>query len=188
MDLELLLADLSSQFDARRREEIDALSAELTDAERVSITLASRMRASRGRELTVLVRGGMRLRGRVLDAAREWVLLRRGRGDDLVPLSAVVAVWPLGGVGAEEERVGGRVRIGHALRELSDQGVPLVVDHDAGVHHGVIVAVFADHFDLESVPDGRGGDSRDLVGSVRMTLSLGGVRRIAVWGGREVSP
>ncbi|MDN6428738.1 MAG: hypothetical protein L0J79_02750, partial [Propionibacterium sp.] len=63
MDLELFLADLSGRFDTRRRLEMDRLVEDLTDAERVGVTLSSRMIAMRGRHLDVLLRGGERLGG-----------------------------------------------------------------------------------------------------------------------------
>lgn len=180
MDLELLLADLSSRFDAQRREELETLGDELAGAERVGITLADRLRGAGGREMTVLLRGGGRVVGTVVDAAHEWFLLRGGRQESLIPCGAVVAAWPLGGVSGVPVSTVGGVRIGHALRELADLEVPVVVDHDAGIHHGVVAAVYADHFDLLASASVRGRDSRDLGGATRIAMSLGGIRRVSV--------
>lgn len=182
MDLELLLADLSSRFDAQRREDLEALGAQLADAERVAVTLADRLAAVRGRRVTVLVRGGTRVQGVVVDVAREWLLVRgAGRIDSLIPLAAVVSVWPLVGVAPPVGRAVGAVGIGHALRELAELEVPVAVDHDAGIHHGLVVAVYADHFDLETRTLPRGEDSRDAGPVLPMAMTLDGVRRISVW-------
>ena len=181
-----MLADLSSRFDAQRREDLEALGAELARAERVSVTLADRLAGARGGRITLLTRGGARVEGVVVDVAREWTLIRGGNGvDSLVPLAAVVSAWPLGGAAAPGGATPGVVGIGHALRGLAELAVPVVVDHDAGVHHGLVVAVYADHFDLETRPSARGHDSRDLGHALGIAMTVGGVRRISAWGAEE---
>lgn len=178
-----MLADLSSRFDAQRREDLEVLGAELARAERVSITLADRLAGARGGRITLLTRGGVRVEGVVVDVAREWTLIRGGNGvDSLVPLAAVVSAWPLGGAAAPGDAAPGVVGIGHALRGLADLEMPVVVDHDAGIHHGLVGAVYADHFDLEARPSARGHDSRDPGHTLRLGMTVGGVRRISVWG------
>lgn len=183
MDLELFLADLAGRFDAHRRDEVDALVGELTDAERAGVTFSSRMVAMRGTELTVLVRGGERLTGEVVDVAESWVLLRTRGGDSLVPTAAVVAAWPMGGAVAGGIGLGDTVGLDHVLREAADQGLGVVIDHDAGLHQGVVGAVLADHFDLEPDPGATAGDLRHRSGGVAVvSLSLAGVRRIRLMG------
>lgn len=183
MDLELFLADLAGRFDADRRLEVDAEVGELTDAERAGVTLASRLVAMRHHVLTVLVRGGERLSGEVVDVAGSWVLLRTPGGDSLVPTAAVVAAWPMGGAVAGGLGPGDSVGVDHVLREAADQGLGVVIDHDAGLHQGVVEAVLADHFDLDTGAGGHAVDVRDggAVPTV-LSLSLQGVRRIRLLG------
>ena len=184
MDLELFLADLSGRFDTRRRLEMDRLVEDLTDAERVGVTLSSRMIAMRGRHLDVLLRGGERLGGVVVDVAESWVLVRTAGGDSLVPLSAVVAAWPMGGMVAGGPGPGDRVGIDHVLREAAGLGLPVVIDHDAGLHTGVVIAVLADHFDLDPADRsvwGAGGAGSAAMDSP-LVLSLSGIRRVRLLG------
>jgi len=184
MDLELFLADLAGRFDAHRRLEADAVVGELTDAERAGVTLAARMVAMRGHDLSVLVRGGERLRGDVVDVAESWVLLRTPGGDSLVPIGAVVAAWPMGGAVAGGLGLGDTVGVDHILREAADQGLLVVIDHDAGLHQGAVEAVLADHFDLDTGSAPAGGSMRGPAGGAPMvvSLSLAGIRRIRLLG------
>lgn len=184
MDLELFLADLAGRFDAHRRLETDFVVGELTDAERVGVPLAARMVAMRGRVLSVLVRGGERLAGEVVDVADSWVLLRTPGGDSLVPISAVVAAWPMGGAVAGGLGLGDTVGVDHVLREAAEQGLLVVIDHDAGLHQGAVEAVLADHFDLDTDAVVAGGDVRgSAAGSPTVvSLSLAGIRRIRLLG------
>lgn len=181
MDLELFLADLSGRFDAHRRQEEDALVGELTDAERAGIDLAHRLVAMRGSLLTLLVRGGERLEGEVVDVAGSWVLLRTPGGDSLVPVGAVVAAWPLGGALAGGLGPGDAVGMDHVLREVADQELCVVIDHDAGVHHGTVEAVLGDHFDLDVRVDSRRGSGVGAAGDV-LSLTLSGIRRVRLLG------
>ncbi|MDC4232681.1 hypothetical protein M3T53_02985 [Actinomyces sp. B33] len=186
MDMDLFLADLASRFDAGRREEMDGLVGELADAERASVDLGSRIRGGRGGPLTVVVRGGRSVRGRVLDAADSWVLIREDAGDRLIPVSAVSAVWPLATAAPGEGVIARRLGIGHVLRALADRRSPVVVDHDAGRHCGVISAVYADHLEIEASVDAGSLDSRDRDARTLIGLTLSGVRCIGVvrdrWG------
>lgn len=182
MDIELFLADLEGRFAEQRRRDNDLLVEELTDAERAGVTLAARLLAVDG-PVALVLRGGRRLDGAVRDCTRTWVLVRGDGGDSLVPLGAVVGAWPLGRVAAGEAGVKRGAGMGHVLREFAARGVPLVVDHDAGAHRGRIVAVYADHVDVEA-GEGPVGDSRDWGAGARVSLALSGLRELRVADGR----
>lgn len=182
MDLELFLRSLEAEFDARRRQEADDLVEELAEAERSSVRLAERLLRARGASVALILRGGLRLNGRIVDAARNWLVLREGTGASLVPLGAIVAAWPLG-AGGESGGVRAGLGITSALRGLASRGEPVVIDHDAGSHTGVIRDVFADHFDIEASPSIRDVDSRERRAGLRIALVTSGIRRI-----RSVDP
>ncbi|WP_243442560.1 hypothetical protein [Schaalia vaccimaxillae] len=176
--MEVFLRDLESRFDEERRQEMDALVNDLTDAERAGVTLAARISAAHGTAISAVLRGGRVLSGTVVDSASTWMLLRDARNESLVPLSALVAVWPLGiGVG-DAEALGRRIGIGHVLRELSEQGVELVIDHDAGRHQGKIAGVYADHIDLAANSDVHRVDSRDRIEHTVISLLISGLRAV----------
>ncbi|MCI1640915.1 MAG: hypothetical protein LKI58_02520 [Actinomyces sp.] len=178
MDLDLYLADLEGRFDAERRMLEEALVGELTDAERAGVSLAARLLARSGERLTVLVRGGGRLSGRVKDVARTWVLLATPGGDSLIPLTAVAAVWPLGASAVDESSVRHAVGVGHILRELAEDAAEVVIDHDAGIHQGTVRAVFADHLDIETRAGASGLDTRDRGAAEVISLPTSGIRRL----------
>lgn len=176
----MFLADLAGRFDAERHAESEVLVEELTDAERAGVTMAARLLPMGERRLTVMVRGGGRISGRVVDVARTWVLLGEQVGASLVPLSALVAAWPLGRAAVDEDSVSNSVTIGHVLRGLGAHRAVVVVDHDAGVHQGEVLAVYADHFDIAASGGGAGVDSRDVGARTVVSLSVPGLRRIRV--------
>lgn len=178
MDFDLFLRSLESEFDARRREEADALVNELADAERVSVVLAHRLASARGRRIGATLRGGLLVEGVVLDARTNWVLIDEDAGRSLIPASALVAVRGLG-VGVDDHaRVGAGLGISSVLRELAEERIPVVVDHDAGRCRGRILAVFGDHFDLEANSAAEAFDSRDSAPRAVLSLATAGVRRI----------
>lgn len=164
MRWEALFADMEAQMAAARTAELEAQVADLTRAERATVTLAARLRAARDTAVTVRVRGGETATGTVLDVAEEWLLL----GDDprrvLVPLAAVdgvaglpVQAHPAGGVVAR------RLGLAHALRAVARDRVPVRVSTDGGQVTGRVERVGADHLDLtvtDAPADARGGDGR----------------------------
>lgn len=181
VDFELFLRSLESEFDASRRAEAEALVDELADAERVGIGLVERIAAMRGREIEAILRGGLRARGRVLDARTTWILLAEERGDSLIPVPALVGVAPLAAA-APGGSLSTRIGISTALRALAHEGIPVVVDHDAGRHSGLVRGVFADHFDIETIPSRAPLDSRDRLPTRSIALVTSGVRRIRAFG------
>lgn len=184
MDLDLFLRSLESEFDARRRADADALVDELAQAERVALALADRMAAREGGALRVIVRGGELVEGRLVRARKGWILLRDGLGDALIPLSAIVAANPLG-MGADCSRATAGIAISSVLRALADERRAIIVDHDAGRHSGVILGVFADHFDMEVNARESLIDSRDRAVSGRFGLAHSGIRYVRTAGVRS---
>lgn len=178
MDLDLLLADLANRFDVERRQRELLRIDEMTQVERTRVTFAARLLAAPGRRVTLLLRGGDRVGGRVLDAASTWVLLADGAAQILVPVSAVAAAWPLGASAARPDSVAARVTLGHVLRELARRRLEVVVDHDAGTHRGVVLAAMADHVDL-AAREGPGGPRG---AGLTLSLSWSGLRRIRLAG------
>ncbi|TDE96087.1 hypothetical protein EXU48_07575 [Occultella glacieicola] len=143
-----LFADLQAQFLAHQRAEQGEVVADLVEAEAATTTFGDRMRAATGRSVTVRLLDGSDRRGVVTDAAPTWFVLAEGERRSLVRLDAVVAAWPLAGVAPAPGRVEQGLRLGHVLRALAADGVPVVVHTLGGMHRGRIVRVGADHLDL----------------------------------------
>jgi len=153
MRWESLFADMEAQLAAGRLADVRADVAELARAERASITLAARARASVGRSVRVLVGGADVVEGELIDAAPEWLLLatspvRRA----LVPVASAAAVDGLvphaaPAAGAVESRLG----LGHALRALARDRVAVRVQAGGADLTGRIERVGADHLDLAAV-------------------------------------
>ncbi len=177
MDLELFLRSLESEFDARRRADADALVDELAQAERVALTLADRIAAREGEKLKVILRGGESIEGALVRARKGWILLRDARGDALIPLHAIVAASPLG-MSADCSRASAGIAMSSVLRALANARIPVVVDHDAGRHVGIILGVFADHFDMETNAGETMIDSRDRSPRARLGLAHSRIRYV----------
>lgn len=154
MRWEALFADMEAQLAAGRLAEVRADVAELARAERASVGLAARARASVGRQVRVLVAGGDAHAGELVDAAPEWLLLATSPvRQALVPLTAVAAADGLVAHAAPEAgAVESRLGLGHALRALARDRSLVRVDAAGTELSGRIDRVGADHLDLT---DGR---------------------------------
>lgn len=149
---ERLFDDLEAQAAARARLELDAEVAERTRLERSRITLGERVVGALGVDVTVRLRGGTIVRGRLEDSGDGWVLLvERGGRQLLVPVHAVLGISGLGR--PRDDARARRFGIGSAVRIISrDRRAVVVVDVDGGSVHGTIDAVGADAFDLAEHP------------------------------------
>jgi hypothetical protein len=151
-----LFADLEAQLD---RDEDAGLRAEVADRSRrelAAISILDRACAHLGTELQLGVSGVGPVRGRLVDAAGQWLLVEEHPGRDvLVPMTA--CLWAVGlgrGVEVQPERsLRRRLGLGSALRSLAQQRLPLhLVLTDATQVTGTIDRVHADHVDLAEHP------------------------------------
>lgn len=156
MRWELLFADLQSQLAAGEQLAEEDTVRELTEAETGQVGLADRLRGRWG-TVTLRLRDGQDVTGSVLDAAPGWFLLGEGERRVLVPATAVVMVWPLGGAAPPTTGVERRLRVTHALRGLARQGFRVRVSTDAGDVVGWVVRVGADHVDIRPDRDAGAG-------------------------------
>jgi hypothetical protein len=150
MRWDALLADLQAQWDAAMRSEDDAMIRELAEAEAAGTRFGDRLRARRDHELTVRLVDASDRRGRLVDVARDWLVLADGDRRSLVPVAAVVAAWPLGGTAPDPGPIERGLSLGHVLRALAAEGAAVVVRTVAGDHRGRLVRVGADHADLHT--------------------------------------
>ncbi|WP_303324845.1 Fis family transcriptional regulator [Actinomyces radicidentis] len=170
MDWNELLADLESRFDADRRADIAAQSADLAEAERGQVVLVDRLRGAVGRTVRIGTRGGRTLAGRLLRVSEDVLLLEEGDGlQALVPLGAVAAAGPLPGpapVGRTRRRAG----LADALRGLARSGARVRVLLVGSELTGRIVRVGRDHVDV--VVDGAPEGVRSAAGAVQGAVSV----------------
>lgn len=152
------LDDLEQQaaalYDAQRAPDL----ADRGRAEYQQVTLASRLMASLEREVTLEVAGLGVVSGRLDRVADGWLLLS-GHGQDwVVDTRAVTAAHGLSERSVPEVAwpVVARLRIGSALRRLSDGGVACTVHLlDGSRHDGVVRRVGADFCELLTGETGR---------------------------------
>ena len=152
-----LFGDLEAQLGAATAQDRAHEVAELTRAERATVLLADRLRASHGDGVTVAVRSGARVHGVLVDVGAAWLLVADARREHLVPLAAVVSVTGLrDGAAPPEASALRRLGLGHVLREIArDRSVVRVVTL-AATAQGRIDAVGADHLDLAVALDDSG--------------------------------
>lgn len=147
-----LFDDLEAQFDAAQAAELVGEVAERTRRESALLRLADRLRAAEGASVTLTLAGAGVLRGRLLDAGSDWVLVEEGPAREvLVPLAALLGVTGPGARSAapDDSPVAKRLDLRWALRGLarSRTGVALGLV-DGSLVTGTLDRVAADHLDL----------------------------------------
>ncbi|WP_456818088.1 hypothetical protein [Cellulomonas sp. URHB0016] len=158
MRWETLFADMEAQLDAAGAAEREMRVAELTRAERATVALVDRVRASRGQRVRLLVRTGETIEGELVDCAAEWLLVAASPLQQvLVPYAAVAAAGGLSGHGAPPPgAVERRIGLGHALRALARDRITV----RAGLHGGELVGrierVGSDHLELSATQERSG--------------------------------
>ena len=150
-----LFADLEAQLSAAHADASRAELGELVRAERATVHLVDRLRATRGHPVRLHVGDlpGERaavVAGQLVDVGADWLLvLEPGARQNLVPLGAVQA---LEGVTAHVSPAAGEVErrlgLGAALRALGRDRVQVQVQTAGRTGVGRIDRVGADHVDL----------------------------------------
>lgn len=155
MDWDALLADLESRFEAERRAELAAHSAEMAEAEAASVGLIDRLRGATGRQLHLWTRSGLAVQGAVTRVDPSYLLIDEGSGiQAIVPAAAIATLLPLPGpVPPAPDRP--RPALGAVLREIARRGVRVRLVLASGDVVGRIVRVGSDHLDV--VLDAAGG-------------------------------
>jgi len=147
-----LFDDLEAQFEAARAAELAGEVAERTRRELALLRLVDRLRAAEGAAVVLSLPAAGVLRGRLLDAGSDWLLVEEGGGREvLVPLAAVLGVTGLGPRSAapDDGPVAKRLDLRWALRGLarSRAGVSVTLV-DGTLVTGTLDRVGADHLDL----------------------------------------
>ena len=148
-----LFADLEAQFEQAAAAELAGEVSERTRREAALLRMVDRMRPVAGHPLVVTVAGHGVLRGRLVDAGCDWLLLEEPGGRELlVPLAAVLGVSGLGvrtaGPGTEGA-VAKRLDLRWALRGLARGRTGMAVGLvDGSLVTGTLDRVGADHLDL----------------------------------------
>lgn len=174
MRWDALFADMELQLEAAAQAERADEVAEITRAERAGVGLADRLRAGTGADVTLGLRDGGEVRGRLTDVGDTWLLLADGAREHLVPVAALVTVAGLdGAVAPEPGHVARRLGLGHALRAIARDRSLVQVRTAAGAHQGRIDAVAADHLELALTF----GDSGRPSGR-RLTVAFAGIDQV----------
>ena len=153
MDWDVMIADLESSFDAERRADLVAQSAELAEAEHASIELVDRLRGSVGRLIHLRTRGGVPVDGVVCRVEPSYVLVDEGDGlQAVVPVSAVATVVSLAGPAPRDGRR--RPTLTALMREVARRGARVRLVVGSGEVVGRLVRIGADHVDVAVAPEG----------------------------------
>ena len=145
-----LFADLEAQMGAAENAQFQAEVQDLTRSERATVELAARLLSARGMAIALTLRDGEIVRGILVDAAAQWLLVGETGPQTLVPLSAVVMVKGLPPRSTELSEVDRRLGLGHALRALARDRERVIVDTGAGSAAGLVGAVGADYIEVST--------------------------------------
>lgn len=153
MRWERLFEDLQAQVDADEAAGLLAEVADRTRRERAALGLHERLAAARHTTTTVSVAGLGTQTTLIADVGADWVLLRLGPRDALVPFAALRSVAGLSGRVGAPSQVAKGFTLGAALRAVSrDRAAVLAVLVDGQQLSGTIDAVGADALDLARHP------------------------------------
>lgn len=172
MRFERIFDDLEGQFAHHERQEMRAVSEDLTRAERAQLTLYDRLRGSDGAVLTLHLGTSTRVRGAVELVGDGWVVLREASraGMLLVPVRRIALVEGLPGRARPGSTEAVRkLPLGALLRRIARDRATVRAETAAGTLVGRISAVGADAFDLQTIPT---GESSAVPGSGRVTVVL----------------
>ena len=173
MNWDSLLADLESRFEAERRADLAAQSADLAEAEAASIRVGDRLRGAQGRSVSLRTRSGTHVDGRLVRAEDAFVLVDEGEGiQAIVPVGSLAVAAPLPG---PAPRVEGRrsPTLQSMLRELARAGARVRVILHVGEVVGRVVRVGADYLDVVDV--GEVGGVSGTAGARVVTVALAAV-------------
>lgn len=145
-----LFADLEAQLSAAQDAQFQADVSDLTRSERASIDLAQRLLTARGQSVVLTLRDGEVVRGVLVDAAAQWLLLGTSGPQTLVPMRAVALFAGLPPRTSHVTEVERRLGIGHALRALARDRARVIVDYGAGQVTGLIAVVGADYVEVST--------------------------------------
>ncbi|MDO4242278.1 MAG: Fis family transcriptional regulator [Actinomyces sp.] len=180
MNWDSLLADLESRFEAERRADLAAQSADLAEAEVSRIRMADRLRGAPGRRVLLRTRSGAHVDGVVVRAEDGFVLVDEGEGlQAIVPVEALAIAGPLPGPAPRGETWRTPTFQG-ALRELARVGARVRVVLSGGELVGRIVRVGADWFDVvvDAAEAGARKSATAPVDGGVVTVALGAVEAV----------
>ena len=172
MRWDALFADLEAQFETEQAAGLAAEVADLTRAEVASITLADRLHAQVGAELTWWTVDGERLAAPLREVGADWVLVGADRRSRLLPLAAVTAVSGLSRAAepAGDGPVRRRLPLTVVLRRLALDRAVVELAVRGGRHLvGTVDRVAADHVDVAVRPP----DQPDRGPVERLTVPIG---------------
>jgi hypothetical protein len=139
-----LFDDLESQLMAAERAALEAQAADLVRAEQALLGLQDRLRAHEGAAEFVL-RGGLRVRGRVAEVAEDWCAIEEPPKNILISARGVVSVSGLGrSARMETSRVRRTLSLGSALRALARDRALIACHVDAGKPEALVVSGMID--------------------------------------------
>lgn len=170
---ELLFADVDAEFEALRREEVAAETADRSRREFALIAFVDRLRAAVGVPLRVWLPEGEPIEGVVREVGPDWMLLAEtDRREVLLPLAEVSGVRGLPGrtaVAGAEGAVAARLDLRYVLRRLARDRASLLVTLRGGqVVSGTCDRVGRDFLEI----------AEHLPGELRRPAAVGAVRSV----------
>lgn len=145
-----LFADLEAQMSAAEHAQFQTEVQDLTRSERAGIELAARLVSAKGMTVALTLTDGETVRGVLVDAAAQWLLLGATGPQTLIPVRAVTLVSGLPPRTTELTEVEKRLGIGHALRALARDRARVIVDTIAGSASGLVGVVGADFIEVST--------------------------------------
>ncbi len=150
MRWDALFTDLEAQMGAAEHAQFQSEVQDLTRSERAGIELGARLVSAKGTMVSLRLADGETVRGVLVDAAAQWLLIGDAGPQTLIPVHAITLVSGLPPRSTELSEVEKRLGIGHALRALARDRARVIVDTMAGSASGIIGVVGADFIEIST--------------------------------------
>lgn len=178
MRFERIFEDLEGRFEHHEREQMRAVSEDLTRAERADLTMADQLRGNLGREIIVHAGTALRLTGIIEATGQDWLELRDSSASSrvVIPFAAIGMVQGLSGRARPEPSSAlPAPRLSSLLRSLARDRAVVRIETTAGSVTGRIAAVSADSLDVHSLPT---GEHATVPGSARISVMTSAVQAV----------
>lgn len=150
MRWEELLDQLEGQWVELNRESRAEEIADLQEAEAATLTLASRFLGAHGQVLTLKLRQGDEVTGKVLQVGMDWILLDVIGRQTLIPFHGIALIYRLSPGGGELKGIARRISAQYIIREFARRNVLAHITYVGGSVQGHIVSAARDHLDISA--------------------------------------
>ncbi|MGG5173665.1 hypothetical protein ACQQCD_01410 [Pseudarthrobacter sp. J1763] len=177
MRWDALFEDLENQLAASAQLDLEAEISERARVDASAVELIDRLRAHAGHRISIALRGGAKISGKLSHVGRDWLVMDAGVHEYLVTYPAIITYQGLGRASSSTvTKSWARISLASALRTIGRDRAEVQVQlldgrEESQTLRGVLDRVAADHVDLAVLAPGEVRRSASLEAVVTLPLS-----------------